>query len=308
MAAKKPVRGRATAKSPPKSSKSAQSRKAASAAKTGAKAKSPRPGPSKAAKRTGAAPSKSTRTAQGRATQSVKKSSATGKSKTPASKKAKVRPAKTAKAVKAPKGAAKAKPAATKKSTPPAKAPAKKAPPPPVVRPATAAVPAKGDAGVQRTGKALVARKGPDGKLYSRLEHIDDATLDGIIAKLDEMRAESLAVVNIKKGDGSPIGEEAEVGDDMDLASQDRDREFNLLMHERHLRRLQQIDEAFERIREGSYGLCEGTEEPINPRRLMIMPLARYSLEYQQEQEKTLGRTPEEFYFEEEAAIENEEE
>ncbi len=61
-------------------------------------------------------------------------------------------------------------------------------------------------------------------------------------------------------------------------------------MHQRHLRRLQQIDEAFERIEDGTYGLCEGTDEPINPKRLLIMPLARYSLEYQQQQEKMLGR------------------
>jgi DnaK suppressor protein len=153
------------------------------------------------------------------------------------------------------------------------------------------------------------AGKQADGKTYTRLDHIDDATLDKIIAKLEEMRAESQATVNTQVSSAlKPLSEEADVGDDMDLASRDRDREFNLLEHERHLRRLQQIAEAFERIKDGTYGLCEGTDEPINPKRLLIMPLARYSLEYQQEQEKMLGRTPEEFYFEEESALEGEEE
>jgi len=123
------------------------------------------------------------------------------------------------------------------------------------------------------------------------------------------MRDESQAIVNMQVAtDRKPMAEEADVGDDMDLASQDRDREFNLLMHERHLRRLQQIEEAFERIEDRTYGLCEGTDEPINPKRLLIMPLARFSIEYQQEQEKMLGRTPEDFYFEEESSIEGEEE
>ena len=143
----------------------------------------------------------------------------------------------------------------------------------------------------------------------TRIPHIDDATLGKIEAKLREMRAESAGIVNRKVStDSGGFSEDTEVGDDMDLASQDRDREFNLLMHERHLRRIQQIDEAYRRIKDGSYGLCEGTDEPINPRRLLIYPLARFSIEYQQEQEKMLGRTPEEFFFEEEANIENEEE
>ncbi|HEX9844055.1 MAG TPA: TraR/DksA C4-type zinc finger protein [bacterium] len=105
------------------------------------------------------------------------------------------------------------------------------------------------------------------------------------------MRDESQAIVNQNmQSDLKPREESSDVGDDLDQASNERDREFNLIMHQRHLRRLQQIQEAFERIEEGSYGLCEGTDEPINPRRLLIMPLARYSLEYQEQQEKMMGR------------------
>jgi DnaK suppressor protein len=159
------------------------------------------------------------------------------------------------------------------------------------------------------TRRGGVAELRDAGKPGTRIPHIDDATLDKIEAKLREMRAESAHIVNRKVStDSGGFSEDTEVGDDMDLASQDRDREFNLLMHERHLRRIQQIDEAYQRIKDKSYGLCEGTDEPINPRRLLIYPLARYSIEYQQEQEKTLGRSPDEFFFEEESNIENEEE
>jgi len=319
MAAKTPVRGRAASKSAATKKSPARAKplaRAGTARTAGAKAQpkrgaatakslARRSAPGKAAQRNSAARAKSAPNAQGRAKTSVK---TTSKAKAKTFSKPKGTSSKMARPAKAPKALSKSKAPAAKA---PAKAPAKKTPvkgtsasPP---RTGAAAGTTKGDA-PQRTGKALTPRKGPDGKSYSRLEHIDDATLDSIVAKLDEMRAESLSIVNMKKGDGNAIGEESDVGDDMDLASQDRDREFNLLMHERHLRRLQQIDEAYERIREGTYGLCEGTDEPINPRRLLIMPLARYSIEYQQEQEKTLGRTPEEFYFEDEAAIDSEEE
>ncbi|MCZ6843075.1 MAG: TraR/DksA family transcriptional regulator [SAR324 cluster bacterium] len=111
---------------------------------------------------------------------------------------------------------------------------------------------------------------------------------------MEEIREESLRVVNMHmKEDLKKREESGDVGDEVDQASSERDREFSLIIHQRHLRRLKQIEEAFERIEDGTYGLCEGTEEPIDPNRLLIMPLARFSLEYQQQQEKMLGRSPE---------------
>ena len=37
---------------------------------------------------------------------------------------------------------------------------------------------------------------------------------------------------------------------------------------------------------EGTYGLCEGTGEPIGYSRLKLRPWARYSVEYQEELER----------------------
>jgi DnaK suppressor protein len=127
-----------------------------------------------------------------------------------------------------------------------------------------------------------------------KMAHIDDATLAKVITKLDEMRIESQDVVRSHvTNDLDQHKGVSDVGDDLDQAVTERDREFDLIMHQRHLRRLQQVTDAFQRLQEGTYGFCEGTEEPINPKRLLIMPLARYSLEYQEQQEKMLGRSPE---------------
>ncbi len=155
---------------------------------------------------------------------------------------------------------------------------------------AKGAKPAKGHGAKAKPSPIAVARTArATGKF--KLPHIDERTLKKIVAKLEEMREESLNIVNQNmQTDLKPREEASDVGDDLDQASSERDREFNLIMHQRHLRRLQQVEEAFERIEDGTYGLCEGTEEPINPKRLLIMPLARYSLEYQEQQEKTLGR------------------
>ena len=142
-------------------------------------------------------------------------------------------------------------------------------------------------ASAKKTPKSGTKSTGP----AFQLEHIDDRNLMKIIAKLEDMREESEKIVNTQmQSDLMPREESLDVGDDLDQASNERDREFNLIMHQRHLRRLQQIEEAFNRMNDGSYGLCEGTDEAINPKRLLIMPLTKYSIEYQEMQEKTLGR------------------
>ncbi len=128
------------------------------------------------------------------------------------------------------------------------------------------------------------------GKVY-HLPHLDDGITKEITHKLEEMRRESEQIIKTHMHqDLEPQREGAGVGDDMDIAADERERELGLLLHQRHLRRIQQVDDALERMGEGTYGLCEGTEEPIRPERLVIMPLTRYSLEYQQQQERTQGR------------------
>ena len=43
---------------------------------------------------------------------------------------------------------------------------------------------------------------------------------------------------------------------------------------------------AVAKMNDGSYGLCEGTEEPIGYARLRLQPWARYSISYQEELER----------------------
>lgn len=224
----------------------------------------------------------------------------------PKAAKAKPRPAAKAKAPaarKIVKKAAKAKPArpAAKAKAPrpaPKPAPKGKAPPPKIAPRPSGRISRDFMADREERDTSVSAAFPPVGtRVKSKMPHIDDATLAKIVAKLEEMRAESAAVVSQHVAtDLSAKEQVGDVGDDLDQAVTERDREFNLIMHQRHLRRLQQVQDALQRIEEGTYGYCEGTDEPINPRRLVIMPLARYSLEYQEQQEKMLGRSPEDTY------------
>jgi RNA polymerase-binding transcription factor DksA len=77
----------------------------------------------------------------------------------------------------------------------------------------------------------------------------------------------------------------------------------NLLMQERRAPHgfdvLREIDEALERIQNGTYGVCLGTGKRIDKRRLLAIPWAKYSIEYaklMEEQHGSMGSQAE--YYE----------
>lgn len=71
-----------------------------------------------------------------------------------------------------------------------------------------------------------------------------------------------------------------------DRASHETDRALELRTRDRERKLLAKIDAALERIRDGSYGYCEETGEPIGVRRLEARPIATLSLEAQERHER----------------------
>jgi DnaK suppressor protein len=75
-----------------------------------------------------------------------------------------------------------------------------------------------------------------------------------------------------------------------DRASLETDRSLELRTRDRERKLIAKIDEALERIEDGSYGYCEETSEPISLRRLEARPIATLSIEAQERHER-LERT-----------------
>jgi DnaK suppressor protein len=75
-----------------------------------------------------------------------------------------------------------------------------------------------------------------------------------------------------------------------DRAALETDHQLELRTRDRERKLINKIDEALERIRDGSYGYCEETDEPIGLRRLIARPIATLSLEAQERHER-LERT-----------------
>lgn len=77
--------------------------------------------------------------------------------------------------------------------------------------------------------------------------------------------------------------DEADVAD---RASVEATHSLELRTRDRARKLISKIDEALERIADGTYGLCEDTHEPISISRLEARPIATLSLEAQERHER----------------------
>lgn len=71
-----------------------------------------------------------------------------------------------------------------------------------------------------------------------------------------------------------------------DRASVETDRSLELRTRDRARKLIVKIDEALDRIDDGSYGYCEETGDAISVRRLDARPIATLSLEAQERHER----------------------
>ena len=83
----------------------------------------------------------------------------------------------------------------------------------------------------------------------------------------------------------SIIGSTTE-GDVCDISSMDRERNMSLQMIERDRNKLKAVEDALERIEDGSFGSCDECGETISFGRLKIMPFANVCVSCQSLQEK----------------------
>ena len=74
--------------------------------------------------------------------------------------------------------------------------------------------------------------------------------------------------------------------DDVDRASLEADKSIDLRTKDRARKLISKINEALERIEDGSYGYCEETGEPIGIQRLEARPIATLSIEAQERHER----------------------
>ena len=74
--------------------------------------------------------------------------------------------------------------------------------------------------------------------------------------------------------------------DVIDQASSYTDKNVEMKAINRQIKLISEIDKALARIREGIYGYCLDTAEPIGLKRLIARPVAKYTIAAQEKHEK----------------------
>jgi RNA polymerase-binding protein DksA len=93
-----------------------------------------------------------------------------------------------------------------------------------------------------------------------------------------------------RKRDGG-FGEHSAMPIHMAEAGTDNwEQEFTLGLIENERAQLREVDEALERIENGTYGICLATHKPISVARLRAKPWARYCIDYARLRDE--GRVP----------------
>ncbi len=100
-----------------------------------------------------------------------------------------------------------------------------------------------------------------------------------LIAKRDDL----LAVVKSKKEHDLT---DVEIGDEIDSASQNVEKEMLFELNDNEKQILDSIESALRRIEKGSFGLCESCRQKIADKRLTAIPWVRYCIDCQSSSEK----------------------
>ena len=98
--------------------------------------------------------------------------------------------------------------------------------------------------------------------------------------KNDLVKANNQALYNSSLDDNSTSA------DIVDQASSYTEKNVEMRAINRQIKLISKIDSALKRIKDGTYGFCEDTGEPIGLKRLMARPVATLSIAAQEKHEK----------------------
>jgi len=72
-----------------------------------------------------------------------------------------------------------------------------------------------------------------------------------------------------------------------DLSQLDLDEDIDYTLLNMYIERLRNVEDALDRLEEGTYGYCEDCGRAIKLERLKVLPFAKYCVQCQERREKT---------------------
>ena len=103
--------------------------------------------------------------------------------------------------------------------------------------------------------------------------------------KLTEWKAD-LVKTNNEALYNSSMDDNSTSADIVDQASSYTEKNVEMRAINRQIKLISKIDSALKRIKDGTYGFCEDTGDPIGLKRLMARPVATLSIAAQEKHEK----------------------
>ncbi|MBI2378207.1 MAG: TraR/DksA family transcriptional regulator [Deltaproteobacteria bacterium] len=109
--------------------------------------------------------------------------------------------------------------------------------------------------------------------------------LEAFKKKLEESRNEVAERIRTR-ANTARVDEADVLTEEIDQAAAATEEAFNMRLLDKEVKLLREIEAALRKFEEGSYGICEGTGEQIERRRLEARPWTRYSVSYKEQLER----------------------
>ncbi len=114
---------------------------------------------------------------------------------------------------------------------------------------------------------------------------MDKKNIEKIRKILEEEREDFHQILSkIKEREEDYLNDE--VGDDIDKAAGDSQRELLFYLNDNDRRKLDSVDDALQKIDEGRFGVCESCGKKISNARLKAIPYARLCIKCRPSEEK----------------------
>ncbi len=141
----------------------------------------------------------------------------------------------------------------------------------------------KGSKGTVEKRKGVLLKK----EMEKEIEKIDKKTLSHFKKILLKEREQIVGEVKQTYVSSQEVGQDG-IQDIGDEAANIYNKQILLSLNESERMRLQEVDEALDRIANGTYGICEECGEPISLKRLEVRPVAKYCVACLSKMEKGL--------------------
>ena len=125
----------------------------------------------------------------------------------------------------------------------------------------------------------------PTVRKQEREKPLSKKELDTFKERLIELRDEVSARIR-ERANTARVDDTSELTEEIDQANRATEEAFNMRLLDKEVKLLREIDAALRKFDEGTYGICEGTEEQIERRRLEARPWTRYSVAYKEQLER----------------------